>query len=355
MALGIAIVIEKPKISRSVVMFVITLCSVYLVYGYQWTNGSPLTDPEIAWKSAQFAMGLMGILLCHEMGHYIVAKKHGFLLSVPYFLPFPFAFGTLGAVIHLKSLPKSRTALLEMGAAGPIAGFVATIFCFLIDGANTTNYLQPHMVGSLEEATQSLSALSAIELSGWEVWLQKIGLFPEFQPDAIPLMILSDPLALKGMMSLFLEAPLSPYAELGPLAFAGWVGCMITSINLFPIGQLDGGHIANALFPRHAARISKVIIFLALGLSFFWLGWLVWAGLLYFMGATKSISVPEDSELRLRSKIIAVLTGIIFVLSVMLEPIYSKDVELVDIQWEDDIGSDQQTLGSDQQEILPKE
>jgi Zn-dependent protease len=224
-----------------------------------------------------------------------------------------------------------------MGAAGPIAGFIATIICFLIDGANTTNHLQPHMVGSMEEVALTLNELSTMEISGWEVWLQKIGLLPEIQADAIPLMILSDPLALKWTMSIFLDASLSPYAELGPLAFAGWVGCMITSINLFPIGQLDGGHIANALFPRHAARISKVIIFIALGLSFFWLGWLVWAGLLYFMGATKSISVPEDSELLFRSKIIAFLTGIIFVLSVMSEPIYSKNVDLVDIQWEKDI------------------
>lgn len=329
-------------------MFFITLLSVFLVYGFQWTNGSPLTDPEIAWESAQFAMGLMGILLCHEMGHYIVAKRHGFSLSVPYFLPFPFAFGTLGAVIHLKSLPKTRTALLEMGAAGPIAGFVATLCCFFIDGRNTENHLEPHIQGSMEEIQLGLEEIGAIELEWWEVGLQQIGLFPELQTDSLPLMILSDPLALKWVMDFFLEVPLSPYAELGPLAFAGWVGCMITSINLFPIGQLDGGHIANALFPKQAHLISRGMIFVALGLSFLWLGWLVWAGLLYFMGATKSIFVPEDSELRVRSKIIAVLTGIIFLLCVMVEPIYSKDVALVDIQWENDIDSDQV-------EILPEE
>ena len=331
---------EKAKISRSVLMFFITLISVFLVYGFQWTNGSPLEDPEVAWESAQFAMGLMGILLCHEMGHYIVAKRHGFSLSVPYFLPFPLAFGTLGAVIHLKSLPKTRTALLEMGAAGPIAGFVATLFCFFIDARSTENHQKPHLQGSLEEFQKSVEELAAIELSWWESTLQQLGLFPEIQVDSLPLMILADPLALKWVMGLFLDTALSPYAELGPLAFAGWVGCMITSINLFPIGQLDGGHIINALFPKQASQISKLVLFMAVSLSFFWMGWLIWAGLLYFMGATKSIFVPEDSELRVRSKVIACLTGIIFVLCVMIEPIYTKNVALVDIQWEYDINSD---------------
>ena len=96
-------------------MFALTLCSVFLVYGYQWAGGNPLTDPGVAWGSFQFASTLMLILLAHELGHYFVARHHGFQLSVPYFLPFPFAFGTLGAVIRLRSLPKSRTALLEMG------------------------------------------------------------------------------------------------------------------------------------------------------------------------------------------------------------------------------------------------
>ena len=107
--LGVEEELEPPNIARSVVMFVLTLGSVYLVYGFQWTVGNPLTDGQTAWESLQFSVALMTILLCHEMGHYLVAKRHGFALSVPYFIPFPFAFGTLGAVIHLKSLPKSNS------------------------------------------------------------------------------------------------------------------------------------------------------------------------------------------------------------------------------------------------------
>ena len=91
---------------RCVVMFFLTLCSVYLVYGYQWSGGDPLADSKSAMESLIFSSCLMFILLSHELGHYIVARRHGFALSLPYFLPFPFAFGTLGAVIRLKSMPK---------------------------------------------------------------------------------------------------------------------------------------------------------------------------------------------------------------------------------------------------------
>ena len=124
---------------RCVVMFVLTLFSVYLVYGFQWSGGNPLSERESAIESFIFSSCLMFILLSHELGHYIVARRHGFSLSLPYFLPFPFAFGTLGAVIRLKSLPKSRNALLEMGAAGPIAGFVAAILCAWVGMPHTKN------------------------------------------------------------------------------------------------------------------------------------------------------------------------------------------------------------------------
>ena len=109
---------DRRERRNAVLLFLATLLSVFLVYGYSWTAGDPLQDPETALQSAQFAVTLMGILLAHEMGHYLVALRHGFRLSLPYFLPFPAAFGTFGAIIRLRSLPRSRTALLEMGAAG---------------------------------------------------------------------------------------------------------------------------------------------------------------------------------------------------------------------------------------------
>ena len=152
--------LEPPNITRSAVMFILTLCSVYLVYGFQWTVGNPLTDAQTAWDSFQFAVALMTILLCHEMGHYLVAKRHGFALSVPYFIPFPFAFGTLGAVIHLKSLPKSRTALLEMGAAGPIAGFIVTTLCIFWDAPNTQFPIETTPISNQNPSTHPIIGFS---------------------------------------------------------------------------------------------------------------------------------------------------------------------------------------------------
>lgn len=326
---------EKPKIVRSVVMFFITLCSVFLVYGFQWSGGNPLTDVDVAIRSIQFAIGLMTILLCHEMGHYIVAKRHGFSISEPYFLPFPFAFGTLGAVIQLKSLPKNRTALLEMGAAGPIAGFVAAIFWLLLDLSSTKNYAQVHLSVPREEIEEALQTMVQVEPNYLEKMIQTWGLISAPSTESIDIFIMSDPLLFQWVTTVALGQELSPYAELGPWAFAAWVGCLITFINLLPIGQLDGGHIVNALFPSKAQTISKVLLGCAIVAGIFWWhGWLVWALLLYFLKAYRSIYIPSKAELSTRAKIIAGIIVCVFVLSAMPRPIYNTSVQLDDIIWQ---------------------
>lgn len=324
-----------PNVQRSVMMFIVTLCSVYLVYGFQWAGGNPLTDVTIAWESVQFAIALMTILLCHELGHYFVAKKHGFELSVPYFLPFPFAFGTLGAVIHLKSLPKSRTALLEMGAAGPIAGFIVTTLCIVFDAGRTQNHLQVQLSGSKEEYIETINSLS--EPSQLEsVFNILLGITPP-NVETVSLMIMEDPLLMRGLNWMVLTEPLSPFAELGPIAFAGWVGCLITSINLLPIGQLDGGHIMNAFFPEQARGISKGLLAAVFVFGIMtWKGWMVWATLLWFMRANEPIWVPRQSTFTVRSKVIGIISIVVFGLCVMAQPIYDVQVPVSEIQWIDD-------------------
>jgi membrane-associated protease RseP (regulator of RpoE activity) len=152
--------------------------------------------------------------------------------------------------------------------------------------------------------------------------------------ETFDVMIMSDPILMKLGHSLSLSEPLSPFADLGPIAFAGWVGCLITSINLLPIGQLDGGHIVNALFPKMAERISKGLLggVFVYGL-FTWKGWMVWSLLLWFMGAVNPVWVPVDSELSPRAKMIAGLAAIVFVMCVMSEPIYSETIAVADIVW----------------------
>ena len=332
---GVEEELEPPNVTRSAVMFVLTLCSVYLVYGFQWTVGNPLTDAQTAWDSLQFSVALMTILLCHEMGHYLVAKKHGFALSVPYFIPFPFAFGTLGAVIHLKSLPKSRTALLEMGAAGPIAGFIVTALCIFWDAPNTLNHQAVEVPGTLEDYVAEVSAIPPAE-GIWATLNQWMG----FEPPSVEqfdVLIMADPWLMKLGHSVMLDVSLSPFANLGPIAFAGWVGCLITSINLLPIGQLDGGHILNALLPKRAKEISRGVLGAVFVYGLFtWKGWMVWSTLLWFMGASVPVWVPKDSELSSRARGIAVIAIVVFALCAMSEPIYSETVQISDIIWTKD-------------------
>ena len=329
---GVEEELEPPNITRSAVMFTLTLCSVYLVYGFQWTLGNPLTDAQTAWDSLQFSVALMTILLCHEMGHYLVAKRHGFALSVPYFIPFPFAFGTLGAVIHLKSLPRSRTALLEMGAAGPIAGFIVTALCIFWDAPNTNNRQAVEVQGSLEQYIEEVTAIPTDE-GFWATLNQVMGFSPP-SAEHFDVLIMADPLLMKLGHSLVLDVSLSPFANLGPIAFAGWVGCLITSINLLPIGQLDGGHILNALLPHRAKEISRGMLGAVFVYGLFtWKGWMVWSTLLWFMGASAPVWVPKDSELSVRACLVAVMAVVVFALCAMSEPIYSETVQIRDIIW----------------------
>jgi membrane-associated protease RseP (regulator of RpoE activity) len=342
--------VTDRALRRCVIMFLLTLMSVYLVYGYQWSGGDPLGDWRSAKESLIFSTCLMFILLSHELGHYIVARRHGFSLSLPYFLPFPFAFGTLGAVIRLKSMPKDRNALLEMGAAGPIAGFVASICTALIGMPYTQNKKNIELPASVRESLESFSVAEEVSSatseqvgsSLWDIiylpfeWFLDvctwIGLIPEMVSGVIPVTILSDPLLLKGLGILFLGEELSPYANLHPAAFACWVGCLLTAINMLPIGQLDGGHICHALFPSHAKKIGRVFIFMIAMGMFLWLGWLVWAMMLYFMGATKGLSVPK-STLSVRAKIVAFCALIAFCLSFMLRPVQLVNITLSEIHW----------------------
>lgn len=332
---------------RCVLMFMLTLISVYLVYGYQWTSGDPLSDYETAKSSAIFSISLMFILLCHELGHYLVAKRHGFSMSLPYFLPFPFAFGTLGAIIRLKSMPENRNALLEMGAAGPIAGFVAAICTAIIGMPYTENIKQIEMPAEIRTALEEISALepTTVPLSQRSFgemltlpleWLYDamvwIGLVPQWNAGELPITILADPLLLKGLGWMFLGEPLHPYATLHPAAFATWVGCLLTAINMLPLGQLDGGHICHALFPNHAKRIGQVCVFMLVLGMFFWFGWLFWAVMLYFMGATKGLLVPK-SDLSRRARIVAFCAFVAFFFSFMLRPVQQVNIKLTDVRW----------------------
>jgi membrane-associated protease RseP (regulator of RpoE activity) len=185
-----------------------------------WWSGGP-----------EFAATLMTILLCHEMGHYIVARRHGVDVSLPYFIPMiPFiSFGTLGAVIKMRAPISDRDALLDVGAAGPLAGLAVAVPLLLV-GLHLSN-LGPIEPGSVLEGN-SIFYLAAKAL-----------IFGKILPSG------------------------STDVQLHPIAWGAWVGILVTMINLIPIGQLDGGHVMRAwLGDRHegvSARLHKALIVVA--------------------------------------------------------------------------------------------
>src|SRR5229473_1092134 len=206
-----------------------------------------LAQPSRVLLGIPFASTLMLILLAHEMGHYLCCRYYGVYATLPFFIPAPTLIGTLGAFIRIRSPIRSRTALFDIGIAGPIAGFVVALVV---------------LVASLG-LSKPLLAPSDIELG---------------YPLIFELMhrLLASAASAHGAGTL----PLTQ-ANLHPVALAAWVGMFATSLNLLPGGQLDGGHIVFSIAPRAHKFVSRLTILILLPMAvYFWAGWLVWAILL---------------------------------------------------------------------------
>jgi membrane-associated protease RseP (regulator of RpoE activity) len=208
---------QKPRIWLHCLLFTLTMLSMQAT-SMMLNQPAPARHSWAGWAAYQ-AIPLLGILLVHELGHYIAARLHRVPASPPYFLPLPFLsmFGTLGAVITMSDRIRSRKALLDIGAAGPLAGMVVAIPVLCI--GLSLSHVEPRSVSNYTQEGQSLL-----------YWLLKrlvLGPIPADQ-------------------DVFLH----------PMAFAGWGGFFLTMINLLPWGQLDGGHIAYALMGDRQHRVA---------------------------------------------------------------------------------------------------
>ncbi len=202
----------------ALVLFLLTLGSTLYAGALQLG----FSHPSDLWRGYAFALPLMAILLCHEMGHYVAARIHGVDVSPPFFIPFPLPFtliGTLGAMIKMRAPIRERNALLDIGAAGPLCGLLVAIPVLIYGIANSE--VAPRVAGVTSEG-HSLFYKGLL-------WLMK-GPIPEGH-------------------DIFLS----------PTAFAGWVGLLVTMMNLVPVGQLDGGHVAYALLGPKQDRISHQV------------------------------------------------------------------------------------------------
>ncbi len=204
-----------------------------------------------------FSVPLLTILLGHELGHYLVARRHGMDVSPPFFIPSPHwinLIGTFGAFIRLRSPIINRVMLLDVGAAGPVASFALSIPVAAV-GLYLSRTIQ------LPE-TVVLSPF-AVLFGGFPIWL-------------------GDSLLFRGLAALLV--PAEGVVILHPLAFAGWLGLFVTALNLFPLSQLDGGHILYALLGKWQRYFGLAFLGLLLALGVAWWGWWVWAGLILVIG-----------------------------------------------------------------------
>jgi len=204
-----------------------------------------------------FSVPLMAILLGHEMGHYLVARRHGMNVSPPYFIPTPHwinVIGTFGAFIRLRSAVINRIVLVDVGMAGPLVSFLLSIPLAAI-GLAWSRPL-PNLIGDAP-------ARYAVLFGGQPIWLGGSVLF-----DALDFVFAGD----GGFMILH------------PLAFAGWLGLFVTALNLFPLAQLDGGHILYSLVGDKQRWFAFAFFGLLLALGYWWWGWWLWAGLILFLG-----------------------------------------------------------------------
>jgi membrane-associated protease RseP (regulator of RpoE activity) len=254
-----------------------------------WHFGvNPITEPEKLYKGFPFAFSLMSILLTHELGHYFAARKHGISATLPYFIPAPHFFGTFGAFIKIRHAIVTRPALLDIGAAGPLAGFVVACVALLV-GLQLSE-VHPPLAGSPKSGELILG--NSLILT----WLTEAVL--SVRPDSQEIIVLH------------------------PVGLAGWIGLFITSLNLLPIGQLDGGHILYAMSGRLHSVLSKGMIPILLVLGYFgWPGWIMWSMLVLILGTNHPPVTYPTVPLDKRRRLIGWLCLIVFILTFMPEPI----------------------------------
>jgi membrane-associated protease RseP (regulator of RpoE activity) len=313
----------------NIVLFVLTFFTT-TVSGVEWVNKDPFELHNFAF-GLQYALAILFVLGCHEFGHYFAARYHKVETTLPFFIPWPsipglflLNFGTLGAVIRTRSVVPSKKAMFDIGVAGPIAGFVACIIilCFGFLHLPAKEYL--------------------------------LGIHPDFDfsindvrtPGGLSLAFGNTLLFdfLKNLLTMHGHEYVPPLTEIYhyPFLCVGWFGLFVTAMNLIPVGQTDGGHLIYSMFGekhRVIARYAWITLlvlgvpsfldaFLRTALEYFkkepfdqiiplaqysWSGWLLWAGILYYVIKLYHPPVPDETPLDGARIIIGWITLGIFV------------------------------------------
>jgi membrane-associated protease RseP (regulator of RpoE activity) len=311
---------KTPNISLNIVLFFITFLSI-IIAGLLTTPGFESNNPADILTHIQtnlvptlgFAISLFSILIAHEFGHYFAARYHKTKVTLPYFIPFPLSpFGTMGAYIRLLEPPKNKKVLLDIGLAGPLAGLIIAIPVLVYGLSLSTVEVLPSELppGFTFEGNSILYLLLKYLVHG--SWLPEPSSFGGIHPLLYwtRYFFTGDPLPVGGKDVL-----------IHPIAWAGWAGLLVTSLNLLPAGQLDGGHLVYSLFGDKLKWIRPAILVILVVLGFMWSGWWLWAFLILFLGGIRAAPLDEITDLDPGRKTLARIGLVVILLVFMPVPL----------------------------------
>jgi membrane-associated protease RseP (regulator of RpoE activity) len=273
--------VVRPKPANPWINLILLLATIVttVLWGALNEGADLLANPLSIVQGLPFSLTLMTILGAHELGHYFMARRQGVAVTLPYFIPMPFSFiGTMGAFIQLRSPVHNRRALLDVGLAGPVSGLLVTIPLLTYGLAQSP--VQPIISGP--------------------------GVFTEGNSILY--------LALKYLVHDRILPGDGLDVFIGPVAFAGWVGILVTALNLLPAGQLDGGHIIYALLGDRARPVAAATLLALVAMGFLWNGWFIWAALIFFFGLGHPPPLDDITGLDPKRKLVGVLAAIMFIL-----------------------------------------
>ena len=293
----------QDKVWRHVLLFVLTIATTTLAGALHYasfvsdfdTVTPALSVTSFLLHGLWYSATILAILGCHELGHYFACRYYDVDASLPFFLPVPLPLtGTLGAFIRIREPIPTKRMLFDIGIAGPIAGFLVALPALFIG-----------------VAMSRVTRLPTEDLSG--------------------MMSLGEPLAFKAAAWLLWGNTPDGYSlNLHPMAFAAWFGLLATALNLFPIGQLDGGHISYAVFGRRSSQLTLAMIGVALLLAYTSSSWIVWTGLmigmLFLFGRHHPRTFDEDQPLDRTRLILAVVALAMLIVCFTPAPIEPLDI-----------------------------
>ena len=282
---------------RHILLFLLTVATTTLVgaehfRAFSIDFGARGADP-VSWgtilNGLWYSASILAILGAHEFGHYYACRYYRVDASLPYFLPAPLPLtGTLGAFIRIRQTIPGKRELFDIGIAGPIAGFLVAVPVLLVG--------------------MSLSRVAPLP------------------PNTSGFVELGEPLLFKAIAYLFYGTPPEGYSiNMHPMAFAAWFGLLATALNLFPIGQLDGGHISYAVLGRASTFVTLITVAALIGLTFVSSSWLVWTVLTVVMlvtfGPRHPKTIDEDIPLDRPRLWLAVAAAVMFIVCFTPAPI----------------------------------